>query len=124
MKNINTTLVVVAVFLAAITYTATVQAEFIPPIGLTLGSPYQLIFVTSGTTDANSSDITFYNSIVTAQAALNPALPTATWSAVASTHAVNANRNALAYGNIPIYNTQGLLVASGYSQLWGTAQEA
>ena len=94
------------------------QATVIPPIGLAPGSPYQLIFVTADLIIPTSSDISYYNSFVTAEAADNPSLPTATWCAVASTQTMNANANAVAYNNIPIYNAQGALVATGYTDLW------
>jgi hypothetical protein len=87
-----------------------VMADFIPPIGLPAGSPYQLIFVTADTTQATSSDISTYNAFVTAEAALNPSLPSATWNVVGSTATVNANVNAPSTPGIPIYNTQGQLV--------------
>ena len=64
---------------------APVMADIIPPIGLAPGSEYQLIFVTAGTTNAESTDISTYNAFVMAEAALNPLLPTATWDAVGST---------------------------------------
>lgn len=89
------------------------------------GSEYQLIFVTSGTITATSPDINVYNSFVISQAALNPSLPSASWSAVVSTPTVNAIDNAPTYSNIPIYNTQGQLVATGSTGFWsGTTLNA
>ncbi len=97
---------------AALVLSATqLIAEVIPPIGLAPGSQYQLIFVTAGTHDAASTDISDYNAFVTAEAALNPSLPLATWHAVASTVAVNANVNAPS-GALPVYNTAGVQVAA------------
>jgi autotransporter-associated beta strand protein len=93
-------------------------AQVVAPPGLPPGSEYQLIFATTNGTTATSSDINFYNSFVTQQAAESPTLPPATWSAVVSTATVDANVNAQTYSNVPIYNTQGQLVASGYAQLW------
>ena len=56
------------------------MAGVIPPIGLVPGSQYQLIFVTADTRDATSSNIADYNAFVSAEAALNPSLPSGvTW---------------------------------------------
>jgi hypothetical protein len=118
MRHAGIVLAVVAALAAEIVFTGSAHASVISPIGLAPGSQYQIVFVTSGTTNAESTDIGTYNTFVTNQALLNPSLPTATWSAIASTATVNANVNALAYSNIPIYTTLGLEVASGYTQLW------
>jgi hypothetical protein len=95
---------------------AQVQTAIVPPIGLAAGSEYQLIFVTSGTTNGQSPDISNYNAFVNVQAALSPSLPIATWSAVGSTDTVNANVNApsdfVGGSYLPVYNTQGLLVTA------------
>ena len=96
--------------------TAKLMADVIAPIGLAPGSEYQLIFVTYGTTNAESSNISTYNAFVAAQAALNPELPAATWTAVASTDAVDALTNApndtVDGSYLPVYNTQGIEVAA------------
>lgn len=99
----------------------TVMADVIPPIGLAPGSKYQIMYVTSGTINGESSDINVYNTFVQAQAALNPSLPAATWSAVASTYyGVDANVNAPMYNDIPIYNTLGQMLGGGSSS-WDEA---
>ena len=97
---------------AALAVPAThLMADIIPPIGLAPGSQYQLIFLTKDTHDATSSDISVYNSFVTAEAAQNPLLPSGvTWTAVASTPTINANVNAPSNG-LPVYNTAGIEVA-------------
>jgi hypothetical protein len=92
-------------------------AAVVPPIGLAPGSQYQLIFVTSDRQDATSSNIANYNAFVAAEAALNPLLPAATWHAVASTSTIDANVNAPSSG-LPVYNTQGLEVATGATGLY------
>jgi hypothetical protein len=102
------------------------RGDFIPPSDLSPGKPYQLIFVTAGTSNAANSDIAAYNAFVTLQAdALSSYVPAGTtWYAVASTYDVastlgtNAKDNAAAYKDIPIYNTQGQRVADGYADLW------
>ena len=93
---------------------APLSAAVIPPIGLTPGSDYQLIFVTADIHDALSDDIVTYNTFVSAEAALGvpSGLPSgATWNAVASTIGDDANANA-PWLNLPVYNTAGQLVAS------------
>ncbi len=116
LSQIATCLLFTAVLLA--TVPTSLQADVIPPIGLAPGSPYQLVFVTADTTAATSSDINYYNTFVQGEAALNPSLPTATWRAVASTVSVNARDNAPTYASVPIYNTNGQLVATGSTALW------
>ena len=106
-------------------------AAVIPPIGLGPGSQYQLIFVTADTRRADSTDISSYNTFVTGEAALNPALPQGvTWNAVASslagpTEALLNAPSGVFVGNIPVYNTMGLEVSDGsgygvYGPLSGT----
>lgn len=95
---------------------AQLMATVIPP-NLPPGSQYQLIFVTADSRDATSSDIADYNAFVTNEAALNPLLPSTTWHVVGSTATVNANVNAPSAG-LPIYNTQGIEVASSATGLY------
>jgi hypothetical protein len=113
--------------IAGILHTGTVMADIIAPIGLAAGSEYQLIFVTYGTTNAESNDISTYNAFVSAQAALNPLLPAATWDAVASTATVEALTNApnatIGGGYVPVYNTQGIEV-SGSEGLYTPSGES
>jgi hypothetical protein len=61
------------------------------PTGLTAGDTFRFVFVTDGTTKATSSDISTYDSFVTAQAegaTYNGV--TVTWQAIGSTDTVNA----------------------------------
>jgi len=61
---------------------------------------------------ATSPDISLYNAFVTAEAALDPSLPSGvTWNAVVSTPTINANVNAQVTG-FPVFNTQGNTLAS------------
>ncbi len=110
------------------------SADVIPvPEGLHPGDQYRLVFVTSTTTQASSSDISFYNSLVTTAAQSNPALAAlgTTWSAITTTKAINllpinadANTStAPGFSSFPIYNLAGQIVAASNSALWsGTIQ--
>jgi PEP-CTERM motif len=64
------------------------------PAGLTPGESFRFVFVTDGTTDATSSDISYYNSFVNAQAggATYNGL-VVSWDAIASTSSVSAIEN-------------------------------
>jgi formylglycine-generating enzyme len=110
--------VVTSALMVTTMFTGTAMADFIPPTSLAPGSQYQIIFVTSGTSQAGSKELNYYNSFVTQQAALNPSLPNTTWRAVASAWSGSARTNAPTYDNIPIYNTIGQLVAIGPNGLW------
>ena len=87
---------------------ATVILPNLPP-----GTQYELIFVTLDTNDGASSDIATYNSFVSNEASLSPAIAAlgAQWHAVASTATTNAIVNAPDNG-IPVYNTQGIQIAT------------
>ena len=90
-----------------------------------LASEYRLAFVTDDTTDATSSDITTYNSFVTAEAALNLSLPSTTWTAIASTSGVNAATNiscgSACDSNVPIFLVDGTEVATSAAALFAGA---
>jgi hypothetical protein len=107
-----------AAFVAFGLSAAELKAGIIPPIGLPAGAPYELIFVTKDLGTATSANIADYNAFVTAEAALNPALPSATWHAVASTSSISASVNAPSFAGIPVYNTEGILVASSAAGLY------
>ena len=114
----------VAVVLTATMIGGIATADVIlSPYETTPGNTYQIAFVTAGYTTAESSDIDYYNSFVASQAALGTSLPTTTWTALGSTQTVSAIDNAPTYGNIPIYNTLGQLVASGSAELWSGVLE-
>jgi len=89
---------------------------------LALASEYRLAFVTDDTTDATSSDITTYNSFVTADAALNLSLPSTTWTAIASTPSINAAANiscgTVCDNNVPIFLVDGTEVATSAAALF------
>ena len=82
-----------------------------------------MVFVTSTTSTAASSDISTYNTTVsnaaTAISALN-ALGT-TWRNIGTTNSVNAQTNTLTRTSdpsVPIYALNGLRVATGNTDLW------
>jgi hypothetical protein len=104
----------------------------IPPTGLAPGSEYRLVFVTSGTRNATSSNIDIYNTFVQnaarSSSVLNTALTAAgfdptsiTWTAIASTGAVNARSNTRTRAtdtSRPIYRLDGAQVATSYADMW------
>lgn len=110
---------VLLVFACAVPCTR-LMADFVPPVGLAPGSQYQLVFVTSGVFAPSSTDINDYNAFVNAQAALDPSLPATHWHVVGSTSTVDANVNAPS-GGLPVYNTQGIEVASAATGLYTDA---
>jgi len=124
------------VALATLGISSAAQAAIFLP-SLTPGSQYRLVFVTSGTRNATSTNIADYNQFVnnTAQAStnLNTALTTAgltpsaiNWTAIGSTETVNARVNTATLSDdpsVPIYRVDGAQVASSNSDLWdGTIQ--
>ncbi len=109
-------------FLAMITYGSIGYAlPILTPSSLNSGDTYQLIFVTSTTRDATSSNIADYNAFV--QSAANAAwlgggtiLDGVQWSAIGSTAFVDARDNALVTG--PVFNLGDELVASDFADMW------
>jgi hypothetical protein len=120
------------VALATLSSGAVQAAIVVPPTGLAPGSEYRLVFVTSDTRDATSTNIADYNTFVQnaarSSSALNTALTAAgfnptsiNWTAIASTSAVNARVNTATQTtdtSRPIYRLDGALVATGYADLW------
>jgi hypothetical protein len=82
----------------------------VPP-GLAPGAIYHLVFVTSGTRDATSSNILDYDQFVTDQANLNPVLTGlgTTWRVIGSTATVDADDHVSPL-NGPIYRLDGVFV--------------
>jgi hypothetical protein len=100
---------------------AIARADFVPPPGVT---DYRLIFVTADGIDATSANIADYNSFATSEAALNPNLPSTTWTAVASTDQVSAVSNIACTpdcSNIPIFLVDGSEVTTSSTALFNTA---
>jgi hypothetical protein len=102
-------------------------SSFEEPTGLAPGSTYRLIFVTSDTTTATSSNIATYNTLANTDANLPAAvafgLPSSTWSAVAGTDTVSALSN-ISVGctgsclTDPIYLVNGTEVATSQAALF------
>jgi hypothetical protein len=94
------------------------------PLGLNPGDEYRLVFVTSTTRDATSTNIADYNAFVSAAANTQQALVAlgTSWAAIASTGTVdardNTGTNPVATG-VPIYLLDGVsLVANDNTDLW------
>jgi hypothetical protein len=93
-------------------------AAIVIPPGLNPGDTYRIIFVTSNTSNGSSANIANYNNFVTIQANLDAGLAGlgTTWTALASTAAVNVLTNtglSAADTTTPFYNTAGNLIATG-----------
>ena len=95
-------------------------AQLPVPEGLNPGDKYHLIFNSSSSTDATSSDISFYNTIVQSDAdtAGIGQSEGVTWKAVASTSSVDARNNAVIGAKVPVYNMNFDLVATGHDDMW------
>ena len=124
MHHVKSFLLSVAVAAFAL---ASVPAQAMPvtvPAGLNPGDTYRLVFVTSMTRDAMSSDIADYNAFVTAAAAASPlAALGSTWSVIASTSSVDARDNTATVPGTDgpgtaIYRLDGMQIASSYADLW------
>lgn len=113
---------------AALCAFITMSAQAITvPYMLNPGDTYQLMFVTSGVTQALSTDIAYYNSFVQAQAEMNPALTGTdvgvTYTAIASTELVNARVNAPVSRYVYLVDGSGI-VARGSNDMWnGTLEQ-
>ena len=101
------------------------HASLYVPAGLSPGDTYQLVFVSDGGTAATSSDVSNYNNFVQSQAALSSITGTGDgiiYSAIVSTSTVDARNNALVVG--PVYNLNGELVATGFTDIWDGGLES
>ena len=116
-----------------------IAAPITQPAGLNAGVQYRLIFVTSGgikgrVSQSGPSNISGYNTFATDQANLQSELVNlgTTWTALVSyTNPSNAdggtavtNTSTSAGTGLPIYNLNGELVASTYTQLWSQSSTA
>ena len=105
----------VLTLITAMGLSGTANAVLITPPGLAPGETYQLVFVTSGTTTATSSDISYYNNF--AQTAASAAgMGSVVWHAIGSTLSIDANSNAVV--SAKVYNMGSELVATGFSDFW------
>ncbi len=116
-------------------FVSTASAEIIlqTPAGLTEGEKFRFIFLTSGTTNAESADISYYNNFVNMEAQEKVATydgNLVTWYAVASTaDGTEARVNVGGLGDlVPTYLVTGVKVADSLMEgsselvrsLWGT----
>ncbi len=86
------------------------------PAGLAAGSQYRLMFVTTGTYTATSTDIATYNAEVAAEAAAIPGLAAlgATWLDFGATATTSVLQNVGASGpSVGLYLLDGSLIARG-----------
>ncbi|MCA8974640.1 MAG: hypothetical protein KDC98_07955 [Planctomycetes bacterium] len=95
------------------------------PQDLQPGQRYRVLFVTDGTRDATSANITDYDDFVSADADAVPAmrLYDTEWKAVASTTSVDARVHTgtdPSVAGVPIYRPDGTRIADDYARLWGT----
>ena len=104
-----------AVILAMVAGVSTAfAAPITTPAELNPGDQYRLVFVTTTTRDATSTDITDYNAFVTGVANTQAALAAlgTTWTAIASSSAEaardNTGTNPLATTGVPIYRLDGV----------------
>ena len=98
------------------------------PTSLNPGDQYRVVFVTSGTRDATSTNIVNYNNFVSNAANAVPPLANlgTTWTAMASTSAVDARDNTntvpsiVAGGSIgvPIFLLNDTKLVDNYDDLW------
>ena len=94
------------------------------PTGLNPGDQYRLAFVTSGTRDGPSEDLTVYDSFVQAAADANSELAAlgATWKVIGSNHTVDArdhtDTNQLLSTGVAIYLLNDSRLADSNADLW------
>lgn len=91
------------------------------PAGLAPGDTYRLVFVTSTSRDATSSNINDYNAFVSSVAASVPELLAlgATWTAIGTTASVNAIDNiGFSPSDVGIYRLDGAKIADGTGGLF------
>lgn len=115
---------IAACFVAIVFVTSSLQAAPITqPTSLSPGDKYRLVFTTSNTRNAASSNISDYNSFVTNTANTIPELVAlgTTWSAIASTSSIHARDNTSTHpllAGVPIYRLDDQRVANGNADFW------
>lgn len=122
MKNIKSIAVSICLAIASLCLTTqmTLAAPITIPTGLNPGDQYRLVFVTSATRTATSSDINSYNDFVDA---IGDTVVASDWKAMASTAGVDARDNTgtnpgIDPTGVPIYLLNDTRMANGYSDLW------
>ena len=124
------TLAVMTSLCISLSYDASAKADIIiqTPPGLIAGDTFRIAFVSDATTEATSSDISYYNTFVN-----NDAIAEAgggnnevtydgaalTFSAIASASTTNAIDNITGTASAPLYLVNGTLVASSLTVLPG-----
>ena len=95
------------------------------PASLSPGSQYRLVFVTSTTRDANSTNIADYNTFVTNAANSVPQLVAlgTPWKAIGSTLTDAARDNTgtnpgVNFPDVPLYSLDGSIVANDNADFW------
>jgi PEP-CTERM motif len=119
----RTLLVVSLALVLALGVATKARAEFITPVGLGPGDQFRVVFLTHTVTDATSGSLSYYDGIVSGEAAL-AGLATyngvpVTWEAIIST----ANTSAISRlpaDSVPIYLPDGTLVTTGGAALWNS----
>ena len=93
------------------------------PSGLSAGDTFRLLFLSSETRDATSTDIADYNSFVQTRAAAGHAdiqTHSGLFRAVGCTSAIDARDNTVTTGTgVPIYWLNGPIAAAGYGEFYG-----
>ncbi|MEM7199220.1 MAG: hypothetical protein AAF628_03080 [Planctomycetota bacterium] len=110
------------------------QGINLPPPDLNPGDQYRVLFLSSSTRDATSSDIADYDALVSADADRVSELValSTNWQAVASTDAVDARDHTSTLPStaggagvgVPIYRPDGTRLADNYDRLWGAQSQS
>ena len=84
------------------------------------GDTYQLVFVTSTTTQATQTGIAYYNTFVNtaADGSSLTGVPDVTWYAIASAYSPATSARNTAIVSAPVYRLDLALVATGYADIW------
>lgn len=107
--------------------TPALAAPITTPPGLNVGDSYRLAFITSTFTTGTSGNIADYNTLATNTANSQTELAAlgTTWTAIASTSAVDARDNTNTNPNVgvgvPIYRLDGLRIADNNTDLWDSS---
>jgi hypothetical protein len=107
----------IGVFLASVAW-----ADIVTPPGLNPGDQFRIIFVSSDTHDATSSDIGVYDQFIrdlATAAGLTYNGASVTWFALGSTDSVAANsRLPASASSLGFYRVDGVKIADSTSDLW------
>lgn len=104
------------------------RADVVAPAGLAPGDTFQLVFVTSTTTTATSTTISYYDDFVN-DVADSAGLGTyngasVSWLVLGSTASSSANSTEPTTDTAPIYTLNGVEVAANASALWSGSLSA